>query len=85
MISLKPSRNPETGGTHPMFPAIGSTITAAILSGFSSNNFITESMLLYSALSVFSAVDFSTPGLSGNPKVAAPDPAFIRKLSACPW
>ena len=30
VISRKPDRNPPAGGTTPMFPAIGSTITAAI-------------------------------------------------------
>ena len=42
----------------------------------------TDSILLKSATSVCSATDAVTPGLSGIPNVAAPDPALIKNESA---
>ena len=48
-----------------------------------SDNFLTESILLNSAINVSLAVFFVIPGLSGFPRVKIPEPALIRKLS--PW
>ncbi len=68
-----------------MFPAIGSTIIAAISSLFCSNKAFTSSKLLYSANNVSFAVPCVTPGEFGFPKVAAPEPALIKNESECPW
>ena len=64
-----------------MFPAIGSTITAAIFLLLSLNSFSTDSILLKLAIKVSFAMFLVTPGLSGSPNVTAPDPALIKKLS----
>ena len=64
-----------------MLPATGSTIMAATLSFFSIKSCSTEFKSLKSAISVSLAVFFVTPGLSGSPKVKAPEPALIKKLS----
>ena len=55
-----------------MFPAIGSTITAAIPRACARHNRFTESMSLYWAISVSAAVARVTPGLVGIPSVVAP-------------
>ena len=60
-------------------------MTPAIASGFSENNFFTASRSLYGAVSVLAVVDLGTPGESGKPRVATPDPAFTKNISACPW
>jgi hypothetical protein len=44
---------------------------------------LTESTLLYLAQRVALVADFGTPGKSGKPRVATPDPAWTRKTSAC--
>ena len=64
-----------------MLPTTGSTITAATSAGYAANSSRTEPVSLKRAVSVSRAVAAVTPGLSGVPKVAAPDPAFTRKLS----
>ena len=66
-----------------MFPTTGSTITPAIAPGWESNSRATPSTSLKAAMSVSRAVPSVTPGLSGTPSVAAPDPALIRNAS--PW
>ena len=78
----KPSKKPVCGKMHPIFPATGSTIIAAISSGFAVNISATCSKLLYCAKSVSCAVPAVTPGLFGLPKVTAPLPAWIKKASA---
>jgi hypothetical protein len=67
-----------------MFPAIGSTMTAAILSALASHSASRNRRSLYGASSVSAATAAGTPGLVGTPSVIAPDPAFTRKPSAWP-
>jgi len=67
-----------------MLPATGSTMTAAIAAGWAANRRATASRSLKAAVSVSRAVPSVTPGLSGTPNVAAPDPALIRNESPCP-
>ena len=81
VTSRKVSRNPSTGGTQPILPATGSTIIHAIVSPISSNNCVTASISLYGNVMVFSATPFGTPGLSGTPNVARPEPAFTNRES----
>ena len=69
------SRKPATGGIMPMLPATGSTITQAMSSPRSDKVLRTASISLYGRLIVSFARSAGTPGLSGIPKVAAPDPA----------
>ena len=66
-----------------MLPTTGSTITAATSAGCDAKSSRTEPASLKRAVRVSRAVDGVTPGLSGVPNVAAPEPAFTRKLS--PW
>jgi len=68
-----------------MFPAIGSTISAAIWPRFASKTRRTESRSLYAATSVSADAARVTPGLVGVPSVSASDPALTRNASACPW
>jgi hypothetical protein len=68
-----------------MLAAIGSTMTAATSPRAASKQRSTLSRSLKVAESVSRAVPAVTPGLSGMPSVAAPDPALIRKASPCPW
>jgi len=68
-----------------MFPETGSTMMQAISPGYASNIARTEARSLYSAFKVSAAVPGVTPGLEGSPRVAAPEPASTRKLSAWPW
>ena len=84
-IALNSFKKLFSGITKPIFPAIGSIITAAILSLFSLNSLFTESISLNSATKVSLAIFSVTPWLSGVPKVIAPDPAFIKKPSKWPW
>jgi hypothetical protein len=57
---------------------------AATSAGWAASKARTLSTSLNRAVSVSRAVAAVTPGLSGVPKVAAPEPAFTRKLSPCP-
>jgi len=83
--SRSPARKPSRGGTTPILPAIGSTMTAAISSGCFANSDSTDGRSLYFASRVSAAAAAGTPGLVGTPSVSAPDPAWTRKASACPW
>ena len=67
-----------------MLPATGSTITAA-MSAFSSKSRASASTSLYGATSVSATAPGVTPGESGSPSVATPDPAWTRRRSAWPW
>ena len=69
---------------NPTFPTYGSTITAAMRPACSRNKSATARASLNGAVSVRLANAAGTPGLSGSPSVATPEPAFTRKLSACP-
>ena len=64
-----------------MFPATGSTITAAILRPRSRKIARTPSRSLKAAVSVSWASRAGTPALSGMENVAPPEPAFTRRLS----
>jgi hypothetical protein len=85
VISRSSSRNPGVGGTTPMFPGIGSTITAAICPRFLSKSCRTEAASLKVAVRVCFAVSAGTPGESGCPNVSAPEPALTSIGSAWPW
>src|SRR5699024_967253 len=81
VISLKPCKNPSTGGTTPILPATGSTITPAMSSPNSSKATFNDAKSLYGTDIVFLAIPSGTPGESSNPKVATPDPALIKSES----
>ena len=68
-----------------MFPATGSTITAAILPRCRSKISSTASRSLYAHESVSAVTAAGTPGESGRPRVAAPEPACTSSMSAWPW
>ena len=68
-------------GTKPIFPAIGSIITAARSFFTLLKIFKKSSLLLNSQLKVFFASSFGIPGESGRPNVLTPDPAFISRES----
>ncbi len=80
----RPARKPGRGATTPMFPATGSTKTAATLSRAAWKQASTLARSLNSAINVSRAVPSVTPGLSGRPSVAGPEPALMRKESPCP-
>ena len=82
--SRNASRKPGAGGTTPMFPATGSTMTAAISRPRASKIARTPAMSLNDAVTVKRARLSGTPALSGMPNVAPPDPAFTSRLSAWP-
>ena len=67
-----------------MLPAIGSTMTAAIRSVLAAKSAWTDARSLYDATSVSADAPRVTPGLSGVPKVSAPEPACTRNASAWP-
>ena len=58
-----------------MFPATGSTSTAAISSPRAANSASTAARSLNGATSVSATVAGVTPGESGSPSVATPEPA----------
>ena len=82
---LKVLRKFSSGSINPIFPAIGSTITAAISSPNFVKAFLSSEALLYSSVIVNLESSSGIPGESGTPSVAAPDPAFTNKESTCPW
>ena len=65
-----------------MLPATGSTITAAIVSPRARKSAWTASRSLNGTLRVSAASGAGTPPESGIEKVAPPEPAFTRRLSA---
>ena len=67
-----------------MFPATGSTITAAISPPRSRKIARTASRSLYATVSVSAASAAGTPALSGIENVAPPEPARTSRLSAWP-
>jgi len=79
------SRNPGCGGTHPMLPTTGSTMTAAISLPCFRKSVRSASTSLYARVAVLPAMPAGTPAESGTPSVAAPLPAFTSRKSACPW
>ena len=76
------SRNPGSGSTIPIFPAIGSTITAATVSPSALKNALRVSSSLKGSVKVNAANAFGTPPESGSPRVNAPEPALTSKESA---
>ncbi len=75
---------PSAGGTQPMLPTTGSTMTAATPPSASWKQRSTLSRSLKRAMAVSCTEPGVTPGESGVPKVAAPDPALTRNISAWP-
>ena len=73
------------GGTTPMLPATGSTMTTATSPPRAAISRSTAPRSLKGAVSVIRARASGTPRLSGTPKVAPPEPALTRRLSAWPW
>ena len=65
-----------------MFPATGSTSTAATSPGRASRMRATAPRSLNGTATVSAASAAGTPWLSGTPKVAPPEPALTRRLSA---
>ena len=68
-----------------MFPAHGSTITAAMRPPNSRKASATFSSSLKGTTTVADATEAGTPPLSGFPRVRAPLPAFTSMLSEWPW
>ena len=68
-----------------MFPATGSTSTAATSEPRSANSASTAARSLNGATRVSATVAAVTPGESGSPSVATPEPAEARSGSAWPW
>lgn len=83
--SLSPALNPGRGGTTPMFPGDASVITQAISPAFAAKAFCTAPRSLYGRTMVSPACAPVTPGVSGSPNVATPDPADASSASTCPW
>jgi hypothetical protein len=80
-VAVKPGR----GGTTPMLPATASVMTQAISSPRSAKTRSSASVSLYGRTRVSPAVAAGTPGESGRPNVATPEPAEASRLSTCPW
>src|ERR1700685_2240820 len=79
------SLNPAAGGTTPMFAGQASVITQAISSPLAANSAVAASGSLYGSTTVSAADAPVTPGVSGRPSVATPDPAATSSASTCPW
>ena len=73
------------GITVPIFPTIGSKITAAISWPSESRVCRNETVSLYSRTIVSFETPVVTPGESGTPRVAAAEPAATKSESTCPW
>src|SRR5699024_4526884 len=81
VISRKDCRIFPSGGTTPIFPVIGSTITSVISFLYNSTAFSIVTVSLYGTVTVFFAIPSGTLVLSGNPNVATPEPALINNES----
>ena len=68
-----------------MFPATGSTITAAVFVACSAKYAAKASTELYGSTAVSDVNASGTPGDPGIPRVATPLPALARRWSAWPW
>ncbi len=68
-----------------MLAPTGSTRTAAIVFPAWRKVASTAPRSLKGTTSVSAAVPSVTPGESGSPSVATPDPALTSRESACPW
>ena len=80
-----PVRKALSGTMKPELPTTPSRMTPAISPLFAWKSALTVSRSLYVATSVDCDAPTVTPGESGNPSVATPEPAATRKASACPW
>src|SRR3989449_955251 len=81
----RPARRRGSGATPPMSPAPGSTTPRAISSPRARKSAGAAWRSLNGAVGVSAASGGGTPAESGIEKVAPPDPAFTRRLSAWPW
>jgi hypothetical protein len=68
-----------------MFPGTGSTRTAAISSPRLWKRSSTAARSLNATTSVSPTAAAVTPGESGRPRVATPEPAAASRWSAWPW
>jgi hypothetical protein len=68
-----------------MLPTTGSTMTAAMSAPCSAKTCSSAAVSLKGAVMVFAATEAVTPGLSGRPRVATPEPALTSRLSPWPW
>ena len=85
VILRNASRKPGAGGTQPMLPTTGSTMTEAMRSLCAWKARSTASTELKGSAMVVSAKLRGTPAVSGSPSVATPEPAFTSSESTCPW
>jgi hypothetical protein len=76
-----PALNVGSGGTTPMFAAAASVITAAMVSPRSAKVASTTARSLYGRTTVSAVAAAVTPGVSGRPRVATPDPAEASSAS----
>ena len=76
---------PGAGGTTPMLAGQASVITQAISPPRAANSSVTAAASLYGRTTVSAADAPVTPGVSGSPSVATPDPAATSSASTCPW
>lgn len=83
--SARPWLKPSSGGTTPMLPGDASVMTQATWPSFAANAARTASRSLYGTTMVSPAWAPVTPGVSGSPKVATPEPAAASSASTCPW
>lgn len=81
--SRSPCRKAGSGRRKPALPTTGSRMMAA--TGCEARSASTAARSLNCATSVLRVAAAGTPGLSGRPSVATPEPACTRKLSAWPW
>ena len=82
---LSSSLKPGAGGTTPMLAGQASVITQAISPPRAANSSVTAAGSLYGSTTVSAADAPVTPGVSGSPRVATPDPAATSSASTCPW
>jgi hypothetical protein len=84
VISRKASSQPLAGGTTPMFPATGSTISAAMSFPRRARSASSAPVSLNGIVWVSAASSGGTPGDPGIPRVSTPDPALTSRESAWP-
>ena len=68
-----------------MLAAAASVMTHAIWSPSSAKAASTARRSLYGSTIVSAALAPVTPGVSGSPNVATPEPALASSASTCPW
>ena len=83
--SRQACRNSGVGAMKPELPTTGSRMTPAIWPGLDAKAAFRAATSLYSTVSVGAVAPDGTPGESGRPSVATPDPACTRKASPWPW